>query len=53
VARDLRGLPAGVRSAIEVVSIDPYEPHRQAIRAELPDLGGMDLSHRVRIETLG
>jgi transposase len=36
VARYLRGLPEEVRSAIEVVSIDPYEPYRQAIRAELP-----------------
>ena len=36
VARHLRGLSEQVRSAIEVVSIDPYEPYRQAIRAELP-----------------
>jgi transposase len=36
VARYLRGLPEEVRSGIEVVSIDPYEPYRQAIRAELP-----------------
>lgn len=38
VARYLRGLSADVREAIEVVSIDPYEPYRQAIRAELGDV---------------
>jgi transposase len=32
----LRGLSERQRSAIEVVSIDPYEPYRQAIRKELP-----------------
>ena len=36
VARYLRELPEDLREAIEVVSIDPYEPYRQAIRAELP-----------------
>jgi transposase len=36
VERDLRGLSAEARAAIEVVAIDPYEPYRQAIRAELP-----------------
>lgn len=32
----LRSLPPEHRRAIEVVSIDPYEAYRQAIRAELP-----------------
>src|SRR5205823_3553153 len=32
----LGGLSPEQRQAIEVVSIDPYEPYRQAIRAELP-----------------
>jgi transposase len=36
VASHLRGLSERERSAIEVVSIDPYEPYRQAIRRELP-----------------
>jgi transposase len=36
VARWLRALPEPERHAIEVVSIDPYEGYRQAIRAELP-----------------
>lgn len=36
VTRYLRGLPEEMRMSIEVVSIDPYEPYRQAIRAELP-----------------
>jgi transposase len=36
VARYLRALPEDRRRAIEVVSIDPYEAYRQAIRAELP-----------------
>jgi transposase len=36
VAGYLRGLSQAERAAIEVVSIDPYEPYRQAIRAELP-----------------
>jgi transposase len=36
VERYLRGLGEEARRAIEVVSIDPYEPYRQAIRAELP-----------------
>ena len=36
VAAYLHGLPAEHRSAIEVVSIDPYEGYRRAIRAELP-----------------
>lgn len=34
--RYLRSLPEPERRAIEVVSIDPYEAYRQAIRAELP-----------------
>lgn len=38
VARYLRGLSTEARAAIEVVSIDPYEPYRQAIRAELGDV---------------
>ena len=36
-ARYLRELPEDLRAAIEVVSIDPYDAYRQAIRAELPD----------------
>jgi transposase len=36
VARYLQSLPEGHRQAIEVVSIDPYEAYRQAIRKELP-----------------
>jgi len=36
VAAYLRGLSPERRRAIAVVSIDPYEPYRQAIRAELP-----------------
>jgi transposase len=36
VVRYLRGLPEAERRTIEVVSIDPYEGYRQAIRAELP-----------------
>jgi transposase len=36
VERYLRSLPEDARRAIEVVSIDPYEAYRQAIRAELP-----------------
>ena len=36
VERYLRSLPAERRTAIEVVSIDPYEAYRQAIRSELP-----------------
>ena len=36
VAAYLRGLSPRQRRAIAVVSIDPYEPYRQAIRAELP-----------------
>ena len=36
VERYLRRLGDEARAAIEVVSIDPYEPYRQAIRAELP-----------------
>jgi transposase len=36
VERYLRGLSEPARAAIEVVAIDPYEPYRQAIRAELP-----------------
>jgi transposase len=36
VERYLKGLPERARDAIEVVSIDPYEAYRQAIRAELP-----------------
>jgi transposase len=35
VARYLRALPEDHRRMIEVVSIDPYEAYRQAIRAEL------------------
>jgi transposase len=36
VERFLRSLPEQRRRAIEVVSIDPYEAYRQAIRNELP-----------------
>ena len=36
VERYLRSLPEPDRDAIEVVSIDPYEAYRQAIRAVLP-----------------
>jgi transposase len=36
VERYLRALPEDARRAIEVVSIDPYDAYRQAIRAELP-----------------
>jgi transposase len=36
VERYLRSLPEPHRRAIEVVSIDPYEAYRQAIRNELP-----------------
>ena len=36
VQRWLRELPEADRRAIEVVSIDPYDAYRQAIRAELP-----------------
>jgi transposase len=36
VERYLRSLPEQHRRAIEVVSIDPYEAYRQAIRAQLP-----------------
>ena len=36
VERYLRSLPVERRRAIEVVSIDPYEAYRQAIRNELP-----------------
>jgi transposase len=36
VERYLRSLPEPHRQAIEVVSIDPYEAYRQAIRNELP-----------------
>jgi transposase len=36
VERYLRSLPAPDRDAIEVVSIDPYEAYRQALRNELP-----------------
>ena len=36
VERYLRSLPEQTRLAIEVVSIDPYDAYRQAIRAELP-----------------
>jgi transposase len=36
VERYLRSLPEQRRQAIEVVSIDPYEAYRQAIRNELP-----------------
>jgi transposase len=37
VERYLRSLPERHRAAIEVVSIDPYEAYRQAIRAVLPE----------------
>jgi transposase len=37
VERYLRSLPEPDRDAIEVVSIDPYEAYRQAIRAVLPE----------------
>jgi transposase len=36
VERWLSALPADVRARIEVVSIDPYDGYRQAIRAALP-----------------
>jgi transposase len=36
VERRLSALPAEVRGAIEVVSIDPYDAYRYAIRAALP-----------------
>jgi transposase len=36
VVRWLQGLPEHQRQAIRVVSIDPYEGYRQAIRAQLP-----------------
>ncbi len=36
VARYLHGLPDKARAAIEVVSIDPYDAYRRAIRTELP-----------------
>ena len=36
VERYLRSLPEPTRRAIEVVSIDPHNAYRQAIRAELP-----------------
>ena len=36
VERYLRSLPALERAAIEVVSIDPYDAYRQAIKAALP-----------------
>jgi transposase len=36
VERYLRSLPERQRTAIEVVSIDPYEAYRQAIQNELP-----------------
>ena len=36
VERYLRSLPGADQDAIEVVSIDPYEAYRQAIRAVLP-----------------
>lgn len=34
--RFLRGLPQQARAGVEVVSIDPYEAYRQAVRAVLP-----------------
>jgi transposase len=36
IERYLRSLPEEARRTIEVVSIDPYDAYRQAIRAELP-----------------
>ena len=36
IERWLSALPADVRAGIEVVSIDPYDGYRQAIRAALP-----------------
>jgi transposase len=36
VERWLSALPADVRARIDVVSIDPYDGYRQAIRAALP-----------------
>jgi transposase len=36
IERWLNALPANVRAGIEVVSIDPSEAYRQAIRAALP-----------------
>jgi transposase len=37
IERYLRGLPRERCRAIELVSIDPYEAYRQAVRAALPD----------------
>jgi transposase len=37
VERYLRQLPETYRRSIEVVSIDPYDAYRQAIRSQLPD----------------
>jgi hypothetical protein len=48
VASYLRGLSEPDRRAIEVVSIDPYEAYRQAIRAELPWARIVDHFHLVR-----
>src|SRR4051794_8021298 len=36
IERWLSALPIEIRAGIEVVSIDPYDGYRQAIRAELP-----------------
>jgi transposase len=36
IERWLQALPEEVRAGIEVVSIDPYDAHRRAIRAALP-----------------
>jgi transposase len=49
IERWLMGLPAQVREGIEVVSIDPSEAYRQAIRAALPhDRIVCDRFHLVR-----
>jgi transposase len=37
IERWLSALPAEIRAGIEVVSIDPYDAYRQAIRAALPN----------------
>jgi transposase len=37
IERYLASLPFGRRQAIEVVSIDPYEAYRQAVRSALPE----------------
>src|SRR4051812_8838643 len=44
VERYLRSLSAFERNHIRIVSIDPYEPYRTAIRAALPDARGRTTS---------